>query len=189
MGGGVRPPEYFRTVRGRALAAANLLTDEESAIKELVAAKGLEHRFSFLPFTAETGEIYSALDIVTFPNQGVGLGRPVLEAATYGKPVVASGSRGGAGVLLPQETGILLEDATPAEIASALRELIDDAELRRRLGTAAAAHARERFDPVRNARAVESVYDLLLGIPTRRGRPEAAPAAPAVSRELETAAA
>src|SRR5204862_356567 len=78
MGGGVRPPEYFRTVRGRALAAANLLTDEESAIKELVAQKRLGPHFSFLPFTAETGEIYSALDVVTFPNQGVGLGRPVL---------------------------------------------------------------------------------------------------------------
>ncbi len=101
MGGGVRPPEYFRTLRGRALEATNLLTDEESAIKELVSAKHLEPNFSFLPFTAETGEIYSALDVVTFPNQGVGLGRPVLEAATYGKPVVASGSRDGAGILLP----------------------------------------------------------------------------------------
>src|ERR671922_2306975 len=119
MGGGVRPPEYFRTVRGRALAATRLLTDEESAIKELVAAKGLEDRFSFLPFTVETGEIYSALDVVTFPNQGVGLGRPVLEAATYGKPVVASGSASGAGVLLPGETGILLDHASPRAIAAA----------------------------------------------------------------------
>ena len=102
MGGGVRPPAYFRTLRGRALEATNLLTDEESAIKELVAEKRLERHFSFLPFTPETGEIYSALDIVTFPNQGVGLGRPVLEAATYGKPVVASGSRTGAGRAPPR---------------------------------------------------------------------------------------
>jgi glycosyltransferase involved in cell wall biosynthesis len=164
MGGGVRPPEYFRTMRGRALALANLLTDEESAIKELVADKGLERHFSFLPFTPETGEIYSALDIVTFPNQGVGLGRPVLEAATYAKPVVASGSRNGAGVLLPQRTGVLLDDASPEEIAGALRRLIGDPELRGRLGRAAAHHAREHFDPVRNARAVESVYDSLLGV-------------------------
>jgi glycosyltransferase involved in cell wall biosynthesis len=164
MGGGVRPPEYFRTMRGRALALANLLTDEESAIKELVADKGLERHFSFLPFTPETGEIYSALDIVTFPNQGVGLGRPVLEAATYAKPVVASGSRNGAGVLLPQRTGVLLEDASPQEIAGALRRLIVDPKLRQRLGHAAAEHARSRFDPARNARAVEAVYDSLLGI-------------------------
>src|SRR5438874_3636801 len=164
MGGGVRPPDYFRTLRGRALAATNLLTDEESAIKDLVAEKGLERHFSFLPFTAETGEIYSALDIVTFPNQGVGLGRPVLEAVTYGKPVVASGSEHGAGVLLPGKTGLLLQDASPEELAAALRLLIDDPELRARLGEEAAAHARERFDPRTNARAVEAVYDELLGI-------------------------
>ena len=162
MGGGVRPPEYFRTLRGRALAATNLLTDEESAIKELVAAKGLERDFSFLPFTAQTGEIYSALDIVTFPNQGVGLGRPVLEAAMYGKPVVASGSRDGAGVLLPGRTGLLLDDSSPQGIAAALRLLVADPELRRRLGEAGVEHARERFDPAANARKVEAVYDELL---------------------------
>ena len=171
MGGGVRPPEYFRTVRGRALAAANLLTDEESAIKALVTAKGLAPYFSFLPFTAETGEIYSALDVVTFPNQGVGLGRPVLEAATYGKPVVASGSSSGAGVLLPDVTGVLLDDASPRRIADALRKLIDDADLRVRLGEAAAAHARDHFDPVRNAEAVKTVYEGLLGLTPRRQHP------------------
>jgi len=175
MGGGVRPPEYFRTVRGRALAAANLLTDEESAIKELVSEKGLDERFSFLPFTAETGEIYSALDIVTFPNQGVGLGRPVLEAAMYGKPVVASGSDSGAGVMVPGKTGLLLDDASPREIAAALRLLIDDPELRRSLGEAAAEHARARFDPRINARAVEAVYDELLGI-ERESKPARRPA-------------
>jgi glycosyltransferase involved in cell wall biosynthesis len=168
MGGGVRPPEYFKTLRGRALALTNLLTDEESAIKDLVAEKGLGDHFSFLPFTAETGEIYSALDIVTFPNQGVGLGRPVLEAATYGKPVVASGSEAGAGVLLPGKTGLLLEDASPQQLAAALRLLIDDPELRQRLGEAAAEHARLRFDPALNARAVERVYDELLGLEVER---------------------
>jgi glycosyltransferase involved in cell wall biosynthesis len=177
MGGGVRPPEYFRTARGRALQLTRLLTDEESAIKELVAAKGLEDRFSFLPFTVETGEIYSALDIVTFPNQGVGLGRPVLEAAAYGKPVVASGSGDGAGVLLPGETGILLDQGTPEKIAGALRSLIADPQLRARLGSAAAAHARAVFDPGANARAVEGVYDSLLGIRRDSGDPLLAAAA------------
>ena len=88
----------------------------------------------------------------------------MLEAATYGKPVVASGSRDGAGILLPGRTGFLLDDARPERIAAALRELIADAELRARLGSAALEHARERFDPVRNARAVEAVYDELLGL-------------------------
>ncbi len=96
----------------------------------------------------------------------------MLEAATYGKPVVASGSETGAGVLLPGKTGLLLQDASPQQLAAALRLLIDDPDLRRRLGEAAAEHARVRFDPATNARAVERVYDELLGL-----EPEREPAA------------
>lgn len=164
IGGGVRPPEYFRSVKGRILQLLNVVTDEESAIRELVERRGLTDHFSFLPFTYETAKIYAALDVVTFPNQGVGLGRPVLEAAAHGKPVVASGSATGANLLLPDVTGILLSDPTPEAIADALRRLTLDPELRRQMGEAAANRARQEFDPVRNARAVERVYDNLLGV-------------------------
>ena len=61
-------------------------------------------------------------------------------------------------------TGILLDDASPAALADALRTLIEDPGLRSRLGEAAVDHARENFDPARNARAVESVYEQLLGL-------------------------
>ena len=179
MGGGIRPPEYFETMRGRLLEQANLLTNDEVAIKRQVEALGLTDYFSFLPFTTRTADVYSGLDIVTFPNQGVGLGRPVLEAAALGKPVVASGSHDGGGVMLPDETGILLDDPRPANIAAALRRLVLDVELRLRMGTAAADHARVQFDAGSNARAVEKVYDTLLGVTTRarrRSRAEPVPA-------------
>ena len=100
---------------------------------------------------------------------------PVLEAARYGKPVVASGSETGAGVLLPGKTGLLLDDPGPDSLAAALRLLVDDPDLRRRLGEAAEEHAREKFDPAQNARAVERVYDELLGL---RGGPEPAVSEP-----------
>lgn len=164
MGGGVRPPAFFRTSSGRLLEFLGVLEDEETAIRDLVAKKGLTSHFSFLPFTANTAEVYSAVDIVTFPNQGIGLGRPVLEAAMHGKPVVASGSRTGAGVLLPDRTGILVGDPSPTKIAQALKTLISDVALREEMGAVAAAHARSTFDPAANARAVERVYDDLLGI-------------------------
>jgi glycosyltransferase involved in cell wall biosynthesis len=123
---------------------------------------GLRERFSFVPFTDDVAEAYAALDVVTFPNQGIGLGRPVLEAAAYGIPAVASGSRDGAGILIPERTGILLATPDPAAIAGALRRLVADPGLRSRLGSAAAAHARKHFDPVRNAAAVEAAYTRVL---------------------------
>jgi glycosyltransferase involved in cell wall biosynthesis len=167
LGGGVRRPEYFRTLSGRVLSRLGVLTDEESAIKQLVAARGLGDRFSFLEFTPRTARIYSALDVMTFPNQGVGLGRPVLEAAAHGLPVVASGSSDGAGLLLPGETGLLLADPAPDAIAAALRLLLSDSDLRRRMGAAAREHARASFDPNANAAAVEAVYVQLLGTTAR----------------------
>jgi glycosyltransferase involved in cell wall biosynthesis len=144
------------------LALFGILRDEESGIREAVRRAGLEDRFSFLPFTSDTTDVYRSVDIVTFPNQGIGLGRPVLEAAVQGKPVVASGSRDGGGVLVPDVTGILLPDATPTAIAEALERLILDPALRRSMGEAAAAWALEQFDPGKNANAVEQLYDRLL---------------------------
>jgi glycosyltransferase involved in cell wall biosynthesis len=162
VGGGVRSPAWFRSPYGRAIKAAGILVDEESEITELVARYGLGGSFTFLPFAKDMREVYPALDVVTFPNQGVGLGRPVLEAAAHGKPVVAAGSADGAGVLLPGVTGLLLEHGSPAELADVLERLATDPELRARLGAAAGAHAHDAFDPERNARRVEAVYDGLL---------------------------
>ena len=112
VGGGVRPPEAFRGVRGRLLRRLGI-PDEERDLRARVEELGLTDRFSFLPFTTDPGPIYRALDIVVFPNQGAGLGRPVLEAAAYGKPVVASGSPDGAGQIVDGRTGFLLHEARP----------------------------------------------------------------------------
>jgi glycosyltransferase involved in cell wall biosynthesis len=182
MGGGVRPPSYFRTTRGRLLQLAGVLWDEESEIRDLVSELRLDDMFTFLPYTRDTAEVYAALDIVTFPNQGVGLGRPVLEAAVAGRPVVASGSPDGADILLPGVTGVLLDEPTPQAIAAALAELTTDDDLRRKMGEAAADYARERFDPEKNARLVEDVYNRLLGRGTGAAPAETAVAASAGPR-------
>ncbi|CAB4709702.1 MAG: glycosyltransferase [Actinobacteria bacterium] len=164
IGGGVRPSSFFATPRGRLLAAAGLLTDEEAALHARVQQRGLSSHFSFLPYTSDTALIYSVIDVMTFPNQGVGLGRPVLEAETFGIPVVASGSHDGGGVLVPGVTGVLLDDPTPAAIATALHGLIADPERRAAMGTAGREHALAHFDPVLNARLIEALYASLVPV-------------------------
>jgi glycosyltransferase involved in cell wall biosynthesis len=162
LGGGVRPAEFFRTPYGRTVSALGLAADDETAMRAAVAARGLEDRFTFLPFSDDVATVYPALDVVTFPNQGAGLGRPVLEAAAFGKPVVASGSSTGAGVLLPDRTGLLLERATPDALAAALARLADDASLREELGANGRRHAAEAFDAAGTARQVTELYDRVL---------------------------
>lgn len=169
LGSGVRPPAFFRSGYGRLVAALGLASDEESEMRRLVKARDLDDRYTFLPFTNDVGSVYAALDVVAFPNQGEGLGRPVLEAAAYGLAAVASGSPDGAGILLPGRTGLLLEDPRPGSLRDALRRLVGDGELRARLGSQARDHARAHFDPAGTATAVRGVYaDLTRSRATRR---------------------
>ena len=73
-------------------------------------------------------------------------------------------------VLITIQQNNRLERPTPQAIAGALRRLIHDDDLRRRMGEAGAAHARQSFDPIRNARAVEALYaGLLSGAAARDG--------------------
>ncbi len=114
--------------------------------------------YTWLPFTSEIDAVYRALDIVCFPNQGVGLGRPVIEAAAYGVPAVAAGSPDGAGLIVPDSTGILLDRGDAASIATAIRSLVDDPAARARLAEAAADHAERFFTPEAAADAVQAVW-------------------------------
>src|SRR5438876_461193 len=158
VGGAVRGEEFFRTVVGRSLQLADLTRNYESEAKRLVDELGLSEVVRFIPFTQDTANLYQASDVVVAPSRGPELGRPVIEAAASGVPVVASGSRTGGGVVVPEETGILVDDFGIDTLAEAVSSLLRDPAHRTRLGEAARAHAEHNFDPGTNARRIESIY-------------------------------
>src|SRR3954468_17341512 len=137
VGGAVRGQEFFRTVVARSLQLADLTRDYESEAKRLVHELELDDVVRFIPFTQDTAILYQASDVVVAPSQGPELGRPVIEAAASGVPVVASGSRTGGGVVVPDETGVLVPDFSVASIADAVAELLQDPSRRRALGRSA----------------------------------------------------
>jgi glycosyltransferase involved in cell wall biosynthesis len=69
-----------------------------------------------------------------------------IEAMARGRPVVAVNHGGIPEWLEHGETGFLA-DATPAALAAALRPVLEDHQLARRLGARARARCRERFSP------------------------------------------
>src|SRR6266511_2957493 len=158
VGGAVRGEEFFRTVVGRSLQLADLTRNYEQEAKQLVSELGLNHVVRFVPFTQDTANLYQASDVVVAPSRGPELGRPVIESAASGVPVVASGSRTGGGVVVPGETGVLVDDEGVETLADAVADLLRDPERRQRLGAAARAHAEANFDPATNARRIEAIY-------------------------------
>lgn len=79
---------------------------------------------------------------------GEGFGIAYLEAAAYGKPVVAGSVGGALDAVLDGETGLLVDPTDPVAVGEAIATLLLDAELAERLGAAGARRARSFAWPV-----------------------------------------
>ena len=76
-----------------------------------------------------------------------GFGIVFLEAAAFGVPQIAGDSGGAPEAVLDGETGLVVEDPSdPGAVAGAIRTLLADPPLRRRMGRAARTRVQETFD-------------------------------------------
>jgi len=162
VGGAVRGRAFFETTFGWTLRSLGLATDYEADAHELVERLGLRGEVEFVPFTLDTVTHYHASDIVVSPSRGPELGRPVLEGAACGRPVVASGSLTGAGIILPEETGALVPQRSPDALGAALHELALSPDLRARFGERGRRHAEAEFDADISAQRVMQIYTAVL---------------------------
>lgn len=80
---------------------------------------------------------YRRADIVVLPSYREGLPKALLEAASMGRPMVATDVPGCREVVLPHKTGLLAPLGDVEALASALEMLVGDAEMRNRLGRGA----------------------------------------------------
>jgi len=133
---------------------------------------GLSRRVRFFGYQAKVHEFLRAADIYVHPSRGEGQPNSILEAMASGLPTVAN--------LLPGITdeiiqngkfGYLIEDNQPDVLAAALRILINNPALRKRLGWTA------REDIVRNYSLV-SVADRYYDLYRELLRPDHSAAAP-----------
>ena len=98
----------------------------------------------FVP-NAELGPYYRRAAVVAVPSRREGYGVVCAEAMAHGRPVVASAVGGLLDLVRHNETGLLVPPGDEAALREALRWLLGDADLRRRLGDAARERAREQL--------------------------------------------
>ena len=107
----------------------------------------------------ELVELLNAAEVAVVPSLYEGFSLPAIEAMACATPVVAT--TGGA---LPEvvgrsgETALLVEPGDPSALASAIATLLDDATLRRRIGTAGRDRVLDRFTWQAAARRTVGVY-------------------------------
>jgi glycosyltransferase involved in cell wall biosynthesis len=79
--------------------------------------------------------LYKGATLFAMPSRSrEGLGLVFLEAMACGTPVVATRTGGVPEIVLDGETGLLVDRNEPAEIAAAIRTLLDNPELREAMG-------------------------------------------------------
>ena len=111
----------------------------------------------------ELARLYGEAEVAIVPSLYEGFSLPAIEAMSCGVPVVAT--TGGAlpeVVGVSEETGLLVEPNNPDALVGAIRRLLDDAELRERLGAAGRERVMERFTWEVTARGTAACYDAIL---------------------------
>lgn len=99
-------------------------------------------------------------DLLLFPSRGPeSLSRVLIEASALGRPIAAMNTGGTPDIVEDEQTGLL--SATAAEMAEDVRRLWRNADLRARLGAAAARRADEHFDASATTTRIERLYDEL----------------------------
>jgi glycosyltransferase involved in cell wall biosynthesis len=115
-----------------------------SVVRSEIARRGLEGRVSLVGPIHDPRSFWSDHDVAVLLSDYEGSPNALIEAALAGRPMVATDSGGTLDVVAPG-TGFLVPLDDPDAGAAALGRLIEDRELRERMGAAAHAHAVERF--------------------------------------------
>jgi glycosyltransferase involved in cell wall biosynthesis len=87
-----------------------------------------------------------------------GLPMVLLEAMALGTPAVATSVTGIPEVVRHEETGLLIPERRPPQLAAALQRLLDDADLRVKLATAARGFIERQFDIHRNSAQLRDFF-------------------------------
>ena len=132
--------------------------------KAQVRSLGMEERVKFTGLLPP-GRIPLAIqssDILVHCSLREGLARTLPQAMLCGKPAV-SFDVDGAREVVNQNTGRLIEPKNVEQLTKACAELIEDKELRDRLGATGRESVKEKFAPDTMVDVIEDVYNKLVG--------------------------
>jgi glycosyltransferase involved in cell wall biosynthesis len=128
-----------------------------------VRERGLSGIIHFTGFRADLPRWLGGLDILAHPADMEGLGVSLLQASAAAVPIVTSRAGGLPEAVAEGESGVLIEPGDVAALTDALRRLLDDAPLRRRLGAAGRARILKDFSVDAMVDGNLAVYRQVLG--------------------------
>lgn len=129
-------------------------------VQSYIAQKGLSKRVHLLGMRRDVPNLLAGFDIFALATEQEASGTVFVEAAAAGLPVIGTDVGGVSEMMLPDETGLLVPVHNQQALHDALRTLVLDEPLRRRLGRAGLKWVREdgRFSLDRLVNDTEQCY-------------------------------
>lgn len=123
-----------------------------------------DSRISYLGYVDNVHDVYASTDIVVMPSQWEEtFGLVLIEAGANAKPVVATRVGGIPEVVVDGESGFLVERSDIEAMVRHVSSLINDRELRLKMGQKGRAIVEEKFT-MRPMQQIEQLYERLLGV-------------------------
>lgn len=138
----------FEKVREKVPSKLLMIGDgpDRSRAEAYCRSHGLTQDVQFLGNVANLEAVVSSCDLFLLPSETESFGMAALEALALEVPVIATRVGGLPEVVLDGEVGYLLPVADVAGMADRAIEILQNDELRQKLGHAARRHAIENFD-------------------------------------------
>jgi glycosyltransferase involved in cell wall biosynthesis len=146
--------------------------DDKAAWQALAQQLGVGERLRWVGNVPKTaiGVYYNLCDFLAMPSvsrPADGLNVCVLDAMSCGKPVVASTVAGNPLAVVDGVTGLLVAEQEPAALAEAIARLLDDPELRQRMGAASRARIEQELGWPHLARRYLTHFARISGVASR----------------------
>ena len=126
--------------------------DDPQLYSALINTLGLNPRIQFSPTSSDVLQFYAACDLYAGPSLEDSFGLPIIEAMACGQPVIASSAAGASEMVHDGSTGFILQDPRDhLQLASLIRRICTDQNLRTAIGVAASRYVLEHCTWQKNA--------------------------------------
>jgi glycosyltransferase involved in cell wall biosynthesis len=135
---------------------------ERAALERLAVELGIGDRVVWTGWRDDARSFLGTFDVFAFPSRFEGFPLAVLEALLARTAVVAADVGSTGEVVRDGETGLLVPPDDPSALAGAIARLLEDRELRERLGRSGRELVLRRFTAAHMARRFEALYEELV---------------------------
>lgn len=127
-------------------------------LESMVSDMGLKQKVTFAGFRNDVTDLLQGADLAVLPSLLEGLPNSLLEAMSVGTPVVATAIGGVPEVVSDGDNGLLVKPADPNALARAMKRLLTDNTLARRMGLAGMKRVERVFSLEKMLKRTESVF-------------------------------